>query len=1145
MKVGTSVLAFCYLSFVAFAKEDVGSIIGDQQVTDPVSVGDNSILNYYGGSNYFFSNNIQVGRGALYIGKESFFSSSQNAGKDDDGTFSFLVKYTNNLQNNGQFTIDSVKRDSDSCGNTNIELYPTNFQNDGTFEIITGGSEGTCCKPSTIVAPQNFLNNGNFFYKVTTGTGSILYNSCRQELVVGTSTKITVNNNLWQYSGSVNAQINGPVSGSAQINLDGSNMFVNTNTFSGQVVNLINGGSFIQTSDPLSNNVVINGLGTAVHTITTIAVKGMGKGFTYNPATGIVKLSTTDGRTYSYQIGCGYDPTKLSAKDVTGSFYDTSGQYFMLTYSEEYKPHTCDPGNTSIYSSEVHEETSSTISIHTSTISSSTTHTFSIPPPYTTTRLSGSSIIDTEIVSFYSTTDSPGHTITGTTTTTLYGPHTHSSVSTPSSSSESSTTSNSSIESSSLPHTSVSSTPESSITPSSNTISSSPTSDFSFVQSSSIMESSSVVDSSSATQSSSVINSSSIVDSSSSSASSLPSSMSSSSSSSSLFIIPPPYTTTRSSGSSIIDTEIVSFYSTTDSPGHTITGTTTTTLYGPHTHSSVSTPSSSSESSTTSNSSIESSSLPHTSVSSTPESSITPSSNTISSSPTTDSSSSASSVQSSSVIESSSSTVSSSATQSSSVINSSSIVDSSSSSSSSLSSSMSSSMPSSMPSSSSSLFIIPPPYTTTRLSGSSIIDTEIVSFYSTTDSPGHTITGTTTTTLYESSIYSSSSSTIQESELSNTSRTTMTSNSSVSISSTSSRSSSSNTKSSTIVISQSASLPDSKTDIILSTSSNIGYSSRSLLSDLGTSISDSDIHHSVLHSTESYSSNESGTNPFTSIASLSNFIPESSSHTSTALGSENSVISSDILTTMSHPVATNSGDKPTTPKRSEQVSTTMTSSGPTPDTSSFDTDGMSAYSRPEFTTNSLEVNKSSTSQLGNNKQTFSNLQLESTRPHSENEVDNNTRLLQSIQQSSTYGTNNVNTLSPTGSISIPLTEDGQGENNNWNSPATNDLCTQISFNLTATTITVTDRITITDSIHDVSSEVITSYIYQTIVDQKTVTQTVDGKSLANKMSSIPKPSSRSLIQPQPPIAIELQEGAASTSRVSLVSLFISIILVLL
>ncbi|KTA95231.1 hypothetical protein AO440_005541, partial [Nakaseomyces glabratus] len=879
MKVGTSVLAFCYLSFVAFAKEDVGSIIGDQQVTDPVSVGDNSILNYYGGSNYFFSNNIQVGRGALYIGKESFFSSSQNAGKDDDGTFSFLVKYTNNLQNNGQFTIDSVKRDSDSCGNTNIELYPTNFQNDGTFEIITGGSEGTCCKPSTIVAPQNFLNNGNFFYKVTTGTGSILYNSCRQELVVGTSTKITVNNNLWQYSGSVNAQINGPVSGSAQINLDGSNMFVNTNTFSGQVVNLINGGSFIQTSDPLSNNVVINGLGTAAHTITTIAVKGMGKGFTYNPATGIVKLSTTDGRTYSYQIGCGYDPTKLSAKDVTGSFYDTSGQYFMLTYSEEYKPHTCDPGNTSIYSSEVHEETSSTISIHTSTISSSTTHTFSIPPPYTTTRSSGSSIIDTEIVSFYSTTDSPGHTITGTTTTTLYGPHTHSSVSTPSSSSESSTTSNSSIESSSLPHTSVSSTPESSITPSSNTISSSPTSDFSSVQS---------------------------------------------------------------------------------------------------------------------------------------------------------------------------------------------------------------------------------------------------------NSPGHTITGTTTTTLYESSIYSSSSSTIQESELSNTSRTTMTSNSSVSISSTSSRSSFSNTKSSTIVISQSASLPDSKTDIILSTSSNIGYSSRSLLSDLGTSISDSDIHHSVLHSTESYSSNESGTNPFTSIASLSNFIPESSSHTSTALGSENSVISSDILTTMSHPVATNSGDKPTTPKRSEQVSTTMTSSGPTPDTSSFDTDGMSAYSRPEFTTNSLEVNKSSTSQLGNNKQTFSNLQLESTRPHSENEVDNNTRLLQSIQQSSTYGTNNVNPLSPTGSISIPLTEDGQGDNNNWNSPATNDLCTQISFNLTATTITVTDRITITDSIHDISSEVITSYIYQTIVDQKTVTQTVDGKSLANKMSSIPKPSSRSLIQPQPPVAIELQEGAAST-----------------
>ncbi|SCV12699.1 uncharacterized protein CGFF_00256 [Nakaseomyces glabratus] len=454
-------------------------------------------------------------------------------------------------------------------------------------------------------------------------------------------------------------------------------------------------------------------------------------------------------------------------------------------------------------------------------------------------------------------------------------------------------------------------------------------------------------------------------------------------------------------------------------------------------------------------------------------------------------------------------------------------------------------MSSSMSSSSSSLFIIPPPYTTTRSSGTSIIDTEIVSFYSTTDSPGHTITGTTTTTLYESSIYSSSSSTIQESELSNTSRTTMTSNSSVSISSTSSRSSFSNTKSSTIVISQSASLPDSKTDIILSTSSNIGYSSRSLLSDLGTSISDSDIHHPVLHSTESYSSNESGTNPFTSIASLSNFIPESSSHTGTALGSENSVISSDILTTMSHPVATNSGDKPTTPKRSEQVSTTMTSSGPTPDTSSFDTDGMSAYSRPEFTTNSLEVNKSSTSQLGNNKQTFSNLQLESTRPHSENEVDNNTRLLQSIQQSSTYGTDNVNPLSPTGSISIPLTEDGQGENNNWNSPATNDLCTQISFNLTATTITVTDRITITDSIHDVSSEVITSYIYQTIVDQKTVTQTVDGKSLANKMSSIPKPSSRSLIQPQPPIAIELQEGAASTSRVSLVSLFISIILVLL
>ena len=834
-----TLLAILGLLSISWADQTVRSVAGDQRVTDPVIVGDNSILDYYGGSNYDFSNNFEIGRGTLYIGKESYFSSFQSAPTDVPNSFHLLIKNTNNLQNNGQFIIENIKRHANQCSNSSIQVFPINFQNDGEFEIISGGVEGRCCLPTSVIAPQNFLNNGKFYYKVLTDTGSIYSGSCMQNVDIGASTTTTVNNNLWEFTGSINAQINGAVSGAAQINLDGSNMFVNANTFSGQVVNLINGGSFLQTSDPLSNIVVINGLGTSDTGVTSIAVKGKGKSFTYNPSSGIVKLTTVEGKTYAYQIGCGYNTKKFITNNDSGASYESADNFFVLTYSEPYSPQTCQLENSSIFSSNF---------ISTSTSSSS----------------------------------------------------------------------------------------------------------------------------------------------SSSSASSLPSSMSSS--------------------------------------------------------------------------------LP-----------------------------------------------------------------------SSLSSSLSSSMSSSM----SSLFIIPPPYTTTRSSGSSIIDTEIVSFYSTTDSPGHTITGTTTTTLYESSIYSSSSSTIQESELSNTSRTTMTSNSSVSISSTSSRSSFSNTKSSTIVISQSASLPDSKTDIILSTSSNIGYSSRSLLSDLGTSISDSDIHHSVLHSTESYSSNESGTNPFTSIASLSNFIPESSSHTSTALGSENSVISSDILTTMSHPVATNSGDKPTTPKRSEQVSTTMTSSGPTPDTSSFDTDGMSAYSRPEFTTNSLEVNKSSTSQLGNNKQTFSNLQLESTRPHSENEVDNNTRLLQSIQQSSTYGTNNVNPLSPTGSISIPLTEDGQGDNNNWNSPATNDLCTQISFNLTATTITVTDRITITDSIHDISSEVITSYIYQTIVDQKTVTQTVDGKSLANKMSSIPKPSSRSLIQPQPPVAIELQEGAASTSRVSLVSLFISIILVLL
>ncbi|KTB08912.1 hypothetical protein AO441_003193 [Nakaseomyces glabratus] len=916
-----TLLAILGLLSISWADQTVRSVAGDQRVTDPVIVGDNSILDYYGGSNYDFSNNFEIGRGTLYIGKESYFSSFQSAPTDVPNSFHLLIKNTNNLQNNGQFIIENIKRHANQCSNSSIQVFPINFQNDGEFEIISGGVEGRCCLPTSVIAPQNFLNNGKFYYKVLTDTGSIYSGSCMQNVDIGASTTTTVNNNLWEFTGSINAQINGAVSGAAQINLDGSNMFVNANTFSGQVVNLINGGSFLQTSDPLSNIVVINGLGTSDTGVTSIAVKGKGKSFTYNPSSGIVKLTTVEGKTYAYQIGC-----DSPGHTITGT-----------TTTTLYGPHTHSSVSTPSSSSE--SSTTSNSSIE----SSSLPHTSVSSTPESSITPSSNTI----------SSNSPGHTITGTTTTTLYGPHTHSSVSTPSSSSESSTTSNSSIESSSLPHTSVSSTPESSITPSSNTISS-------------------------------------------------------------------------------------------NSPGHTITGTTTTTLYGPHTHSSVSTPSSSSESSTTSNSSIESSSLPHTSVSSTPESSITPSSNTISS-----------------------------------------------------------------------------------------------------NSPGHTITGTTTTTLYESSIYSSSSSTIQESELSNTSRTTMTSNSSVSISSTSSRSSFSNTKSSTIVISQSASLPDSKTDIILSTSSNIGYSSRSLLSDLGTSISDSDIHHSVLHSTESYSSNESGTNPFTSIASLSNFIPESSSHTSTALGSENSVISSDILTTMSHPVATNSGDKPTTPKRSEQVSTTMTSSGPTPDTSSFDTDGMSAYSRPEFTTNSLEVNKSSTSQLGNNKQTFSNLQLESTRPHSENEVDNNTRLLQSIQQSSTYGTNNVNPLSPTGSISIPLTEDGQGDNNNWNSPATNDLCTQISFNLTATTITVTDRITITDSIHDISSEVITSYIYQTIVDQKTVTQTVDGKSLANKMSSIPKPSSRSLIQPQPPVAIELQEGAASTSRVSLVSLFISIILVLL
>nr|7O9O_A Chain A, AWP3b [Nakaseomyces glabratus]7O9P_A Chain A, AWP3b [Nakaseomyces glabratus] len=321
--------------------QTVRSVAGDQRVTDPVIVGDNSILDYYGGSNYDFSNNFEIGRGTLYIGKESYFSSFQSAPTDVPNSFHLLIKNTNNLQNNGQFIIENIKRHANQCSNSSIQVFPINFQNDGEFEIISGGVEGRCCLPTSVIAPQNFLNNGKFYYKVLTDTGSIYSGSCMQNVDIGASTTTTVNNNLWEFTGSINAQINGAVSGAAQINLDGSNMFVNANTFSGQVVNLINGGSFLQTSDPLSNIVVINGLGTSDTGVTSIAVKGKGKSFTYNPSSGIVKLTTVEGKTYAYQIGCGYNTKKFITNNDSGASYESADNFFVLTYSEPYSPQTC------------------------------------------------------------------------------------------------------------------------------------------------------------------------------------------------------------------------------------------------------------------------------------------------------------------------------------------------------------------------------------------------------------------------------------------------------------------------------------------------------------------------------------------------------------------------------------------------------------------------------------------------------------------------------------------------------------------------------------------------------------------------------------------------------------------------------------
>ncbi|KAL3231489.1 hypothetical protein RNJ44_00524 [Nakaseomyces bracarensis] len=402
----------------SFSVSGVISLQGDQNIADSVTVSDDSVLNIYGGNNYEFTNDILVGRSIMYVGKDDYFSSLREP-SNDANVFHFLVKNTNNLQTNGEFVIESPQTSS-TCADVDIEMYPTNFENDGTFEIKTGGIPNMCCSRKVVIAAQNFVNNGHFMYNVITPTGSTLYSDCKTDLELGTPTTVILNNNLWQISGAVNVQVNAPVSGGAQVNLDGSNMFVNGIQYMGQSVNLLNGGAYIQTSNPFPNTVVINGLGTS-SAVTSISVSGKGKSFTYDPSSGILKMTTTDGRTYSYQIGCGYDPNEFMGSDINGDYYDTTGQYFKVIYTKPYVPDSCNPLDSSVYSTNIISQTptshtkptvsSSIISITPSSTKSSITvsSTKSTPRTSKTTSKFPTNSISSHSIEPSSVTDYPSH----------------------------------------------------------------------------------------------------------------------------------------------------------------------------------------------------------------------------------------------------------------------------------------------------------------------------------------------------------------------------------------------------------------------------------------------------------------------------------------------------------------------------------------------------------------------------------------------------------------------------------------------------------------------------------------------------------------------------------------------------------------
>ncbi|KTB19502.1 hypothetical protein AO442_002908, partial [Nakaseomyces glabratus] len=265
------------------------TLTGNQNFNEDIDVQSSLTLN--DGSEYIFNNLLDI----------SLDTASVEANAQSGSVFTFSMPPSSSFSNLGTLTINN---NAGVVSEQHININPSTFSNSGTLTIRVVHYQSDSSSTMLIDSPS-FANSGTINYE-RTGTeindpgleGNILH--------IGSAGHALDNTGIINLAAGNNYYLQGNIQGEGgSINVNYGLLHIDSTSFAGNTINLGPEGALAMMR-PVPETVVVRGFAAP----NFIASAGTNGAFAYNEQTGILTV-TTDGNTYTYDIGCGYDPALL------------------------------------------------------------------------------------------------------------------------------------------------------------------------------------------------------------------------------------------------------------------------------------------------------------------------------------------------------------------------------------------------------------------------------------------------------------------------------------------------------------------------------------------------------------------------------------------------------------------------------------------------------------------------------------------------------------------------------------------------------------------------------------------------------------------------------------------------------------------